>query len=152
MSLPSKWTDKIFSKLTLVYGRDFLGRWEGMEICDIKADWSHELDGYENRPKAIAWALDNLPPSKPPTVLEFRKLCNTLPQETTVFLAAPRASITCVMDALAKLMQKPAPIGFSSKEWAHRILKKYDAGEMVSGHSVKCARDALGIPTPPEAV
>jgi hypothetical protein len=80
MSLPLPWVDKIFSKLTLIYGRDFIGRWEGLEIADVKADWSHELDGFEKFPDGIAYALKNMPPGKPPTVLEFRALALRAPK------------------------------------------------------------------------
>ena len=69
MSLPLPWVDKIFLKLTLIYGRDFIGRWEGLEIADVKTDWGHELAGFENWPEAIAHALATCPPGKPPTVI-----------------------------------------------------------------------------------
>ena len=76
MSLPIEWIEKIFKKLTVTYGRDFLGRYEGIPIADIKTDSSHELGGFQAHPEAIRHALQNLNPSKPPTVYEFRKcLC-----------------------------------------------------------------------------
>ena len=143
MSLPANWTDKIFMKLTLIYGRDFTARWEGMNICDIKTDWSHELSGYENRPKAIAWALQNLPAGKPPTVLEFRKLCNTLPQEATVFLEAPKADPERVKAELSKL--SPAPVKTDGKEWARRKLAAHAAGDCVGVFGLNLARQALGL-------
>lgn len=141
MSMPAAWTDKIFMKLTLIYGRDFTGRWEGMNICDIKTDWSHELSGYENRPKAIAWALQNLPAGKPPTVLEFRKLCNTLPQEATVFLDAPKADPARVAEVLAKLSDAPAKT--DGREWARRIIQRKAAGEFINPFSLNLAKGAL---------
>ena len=141
MSMPAAWTDSIFTKLTLIYGRDFTGRWEGMNICDIKTDWSHELAGYENRPKSIAWALQNLPAGKPPTVLEFRKLCNTLPQEVTVFLDAPKADPVRVKAELAKL--SPTPAKADGREWARRIISRKAAGEFISPFSLKLAQGAL---------
>ena len=143
MSLPAPWTEKIFMKLTLIYGRDFTGRWEGMNICDIKTDWSHELSGYENRPKAIAWALTNLPPGKPPTVLEFRKLCNTLPQEATVFIDAPKADPARVKAELAKLA--PAPTKTDGREWARRIIARKEAGDFIYPCTLGMAMSALGI-------
>lgn len=141
MSMPAAWTDKIFMKLTLIYGRDFTGRWEGMNICDIKTDWSHELSGYENRPKAIAWALQNLPAGKPPTVLEFRKLCNTLPQEATVFIDAPKADPVRVAAVLAKLSDAPAKT--DGREWARRKLAAHAAGDRVGVFGLNLARQAL---------
>ena len=141
MSMPASWTEKIFMKLTLIYGRDFTGRWEGMNICDIKTDWSHEMSGYENRPKAIAWALQNLPAGKPPTVLEFRKLCNTLPQEATVFLDAPKASPIIVAKVRAAMADAPSKT--DSKEWARRILSRKAAGEVINPTSLRMAQGAL---------
>lgn len=79
MSLPQPWVEKIFQKLSLIYGRDFLGRWEGIPLDEVKADWAHELSGYQQSPDAISYALQNLP-RKPPTVLEFRAICEAAPR------------------------------------------------------------------------
>lgn len=143
MSLPADWTDKIFMKLTLIYGRDFTARWEGMNICDIKTDWSHELSGYENRPKSIAWALQNLPAGKPPTVLEFRKLCNSLPQEATVFLDAPKADPARVKEELAKIAQVAPVSKIDGREWARRIIQRKADGEFINPFSLNLAKGAL---------
>jgi hypothetical protein len=143
MSLPAPWTEKIFMKLTLIYGRDFTARWEGMNICDIKTDWSHELSGYENRPKSIAWALQNLPAGKPPTVLEFRKLCNTLPQEATVFIEQPKANPAFIAEVLSKLSD-PMP-KTDGREWARRKLAAHAAGDRVGIFGLNLARQALGV-------
>ena len=67
MSIPATWIDKIFERLSLRYGRDFLGRWEGMPIGAVKTDWCGVLEGMDKHPAAIGWALDNLPDSKAPT-------------------------------------------------------------------------------------
>jgi len=77
MSLPETWVDRIFTKLSLVYGHQFLSRWDGLALADVKADWAHELRGFAQNPNAIAYALEHLPPGKPPTVLEFRAICNS---------------------------------------------------------------------------
>ena len=69
MSLPSPWVDRIFDKLTLTYGQAFLRRWQDIDMGAVKSDWAHELAGFAQHPRAIAWALDNLYPEKPPTVL-----------------------------------------------------------------------------------
>lgn len=78
MSLPEPWVDRLFTKLVLVYGNDFLRRWDGLEIADVKADWAHELSAYQQSPGAIRYALENLP-QKPPNVLEFRAICQRAP-------------------------------------------------------------------------
>jgi hypothetical protein len=87
MSLPMPWVERIFTKLTMVYGRDFLGRWEGLDISEVKADWAHELSGFKDHAESIAYALKNLPDSgKPPTVLEFRAMCRKAPESTVLML------------------------------------------------------------------
>ncbi len=91
MSLQTALVDMIFTKLTLVYGRDFLGRWEGLNLSDVKNDWAHELSGFARHPEAIAYALQNLTPGKPPTVLEFRAIARKVPQPEFVQLPAPLA-------------------------------------------------------------
>lgn len=77
MSLPDAWVDRIFEKLTLVYGHQFLSRWDGMPIADVKASWAQELSRFQQNPGALAYAMENLPAHKAPSVLEFRALCNS---------------------------------------------------------------------------
>jgi len=86
--LPASWVEKIFQKLSLVYGRDFLSRWEGQNLSDVQADWAHELAGYVNAPNAIKYALENLP-EKPPTVLQFRAVCRQAPIHSPIQLPEP---------------------------------------------------------------
>ena len=92
MPLPSRWVDAIFAKLTVTYGQEFLRRWEGVDIAQVKADWALELAGYENQPKAIKYALESLPIDKPPTVLQFRELCRRAPVPRPAALPAPDPS------------------------------------------------------------
>lgn len=113
MSLPQPWVEKIFQKLSLVYGRDFLGRWDGIPLEEVKADWAHELSGYQQSPSAISYALQNLPP-KPPTVLEFLAICRRAPASNTPALEAPSATYTpevarkALAEARALLMRAKA--------------------------------------------
>lgn len=79
MSIPLSWVDKIFTKLTLVYGHEFLNRWRDLDIDAVKADWAHELRGFKDQPHAIAYALENLQFSKAPNVFEFREIARRAP-------------------------------------------------------------------------
>lgn len=145
MSLPSPWVDRIFDKLTLVYGQAFLRRWQDLDIEAVKTDWAHELSGLQQSPRAITYALQNLPPEKPPTVLEFRAICRRTPPE--VFVALPAAKLD--PDRLAehaatarRRMPKHAP---GNKDWAHRIINRHVAGDRVLPYTLSCAQQALGI-------
>ena len=91
MTMPLPWVEKIFRRLTLVYGRDFLSRWEGQEINGVIDDWALELAGFANWPEAIGWALNNLPADRPPTVLQFRDICRKAPARSAPALPEPEA-------------------------------------------------------------
>lgn len=83
--------DLIFTKCSLVYGRDFLSRWEGLDLAEVKADWVRELGGLLRSPAAIVYGLERLPVDRPPTVLQFRALCIGAPGDVRrgVDLALP---------------------------------------------------------------
>lgn len=144
MSLPTPWVDRIFDKLTLIYGQSFLRRWTDIDLNSVKSDWAHELSGFENHPKAIAWALQNLPADKAPTVLDFKYLARRAPPDELPRLEAPKADPARVAEELAKLapvLQKPA--ARPSTEWAQRIVERVEAGEIMSPTTVRMAREAL---------
>lgn len=145
MGLPTKWVDALFTKLTLAYGRDFLGRWEGIDVSDVKTDWGHELAGFEKHPEAIAFALANLP-IKPPTVLEFRALCRRAPAPDAPRLEAPRANPERVKAELDKLAPMRArAVDVDRKDWARVILARHEAGEKLRPIQLRFAREALGL-------
>lgn len=143
MSLPTAWTDKIFAKLSLVYGRDFVGRWEGIALADVKTDWGHELAGFVGHPEAIAFALANLPP-KPPTVVEFRALARRAPLPDVPRLEAPKADPERIARELARLapLKQGGPV-HGARDWAHRIVARAEAGDPVHSITLRFAREAL---------
>jgi len=100
----------IFTKMPLIYGRDFTARWEGLNMEDVMADWAYELAGFEKRPSAIKFALQNLPVSKPPTVLEFRAIAQRAPDCNFVRIESPRATpavMQAALDAAYAAIAKP---------------------------------------------
>ena len=86
--LPRQWVDRIFKKLTLMYGMDFLQRWEGIDEEEVKADWAEELGRFADAPHAIAYALQYAP-LKPPTVREFAEITNRAPPPNLIRLPPP---------------------------------------------------------------
>lgn len=146
MSLPAKWVEALFTKLTLAYGRDFLARWEGLDICDVKTDWGHELAGFVSHPEAIAYALANLPP-KAPTVLEFRALCRRAPVKDAPRLESPAANPERVRAELAKLgdLRVVAAKRVGGRDWVQPIIDKAERGERVSPTVLRMARQAKGM-------
>lgn len=91
--------EAIFTKCSLRYGRDFTGRWEGLDLADVKADWAHELEGVKS--EAVRHGLKNLP-DKPPTVKDFINACKGAPEMPVPKLNAPAADPDLVRAELAK--------------------------------------------------
>jgi len=94
--------DIIFKKLSLRYGRDFTGKWEGIDLDDVKSDWALELDGFERAPNAIFYALQNLPDDKAPNVAQFRAIARRAPATQAPQLAAPAANPELARACLAQ--------------------------------------------------
>lgn len=146
MSLPAPWVDRIFDKLTLTFGQSFLRRWQDIDLNAVKSDWGHELAGFAQHPRAIAWALQNLPADKPPTVLEFRALARRAPAEEMPRIEHAPAGKERITAELAKLgpgaRRKPGRI-MGNTDWAHAVVARADGGARVSRTVLKMARDAL---------
>jgi len=148
MSLPMPWVDKIFTKLTVVYGRDFLSRWEGINIEEVKADWAKELAGFINHPDSISYALKNMPDSgKPPTVLEFRAICRKAPSVEPLRIEHEPAQPSKVALELERLKMSINSGKSDPKDWARRHIARHQAGEPVKPLTLRFAREALGIKT-----
>jgi len=109
MPMPDSWIDRIFDKLTMIYGHQFLGRWSGLDLSKVKGDWAHELDGMEAHPKSIAHALQHLDPNSPPTVLQFREMCRRAPDHPTLALDAPKPDQAVIDAALQQAREAVKP-------------------------------------------
>lgn len=145
MSLPIEWIEKIFKKLTVTYGRDFLGRYEGIPIADIKTDWSHELGGFQAHPEAIRHALQNLNPSKPPTVYEFRNVCASAPKMAAIELPMPAQDPAIVAAIVKGIKGKDVVNGM--KDWAQTLKQRHEAGHKLNMNQVRCYKAALEATT-----
>jgi hypothetical protein len=133
--LPLPWVRRIFQKLSLVYGRDFLSRWEGQELDDVMADWAHELAGFADQPEAIGYALQHLPPEKPPTVLQFRGMCNQRPEKAPLALPAPESKPAPELIERVNAVIGGGRRSVDPKEWAWtlRDLELKHGGELPNG-------------------
>lgn len=151
MSLPSKWIDKIFEKLTLVYGRDFTAKYDNISIIDVKSEWCDLLGGFYDQPEAIAFALDHLPDTRAPNVLEFRSLCRQSPRHSSALLPAPKADRSVVEDQLRKMASSAFknPVNergeVDHKRWAKRLKERHGKGEKLNLVQVNAYRKALDI-------
>ena len=143
MSLPAAWVDRIFDKLALTYGRDFLGRYEGLDLNAVKSDWAHELSGFFSHPSAIAHALENLP-ERAPSVIDFRKIARLAPVPEAPRIEhspAGRERIEAELKRLAPALKPKPTIDF--RDWARRIVARHESGERITRAQLAMARDAL---------
>jgi hypothetical protein len=140
--LPISWVKRIFQKLSLVYGRDFLGRWEGQEIDGVMADWAHELAGFATQPEAIAHALQHLPADKPPTVLQFRSLCNASPVSAPLALPAPESKPAPEVVAKANEIIASRK-SIDPKAWAWKLREREAQGPGLTRAQREMWRTAL---------
>ncbi len=146
MSLPLPVIDRLFARLNATYGRDFMGRYEGLDSAAVKTSWGHELGGYEKNLKPLAWALENLP-ERCPNVIEFRALCRRAPASEVPALPEPKADKARVAAELAKLV--PLKVSIASqvdhKAWAKRLQHRDNAGEPLNLNQRRCYCLALGL-------
>lgn len=145
MSLPTPWIDRIFDKLTLTYGQAFLRRWADIDINAVKSDWAHELAGFAQHPRAIAFALENLPVDQPPTVLQFKAMARRAPAEVLPRIEAPKADPERVARELEKLttLRAEKPETVDRLGWAKSIVQRRKAGERIALGTYRIAADAL---------
>ncbi len=145
--LPDQWVNQIWKKLSIRFGRQFLARWDGVDLEDVKADWAEQLAGFICRPDCIAYALDNLPSDKPPTATQFRDLCRARPETSHApQLDMKRGPIPAnVMQALDRL-KEPLEIAAQyagPKGWAYRLRDREAQGDKLILIQRRFWREAL---------
>jgi len=102
MSLPTKVVDRLFSRLALIYGSQWLSMWQGSEINEVKSLWAAELAVFSERLEAIGWALERLP-ERPPNLVQFKALCREAPRAEAPALPLPDRDPARMAQALQSL-------------------------------------------------
>lgn len=130
MPMPAHYVDRIFTRLMVRYGSEWLRKWEGVPEDAVKADWADQLDGFERRPDCIRYALEHLP-ERAPSVTEFRAICNRMSEPAAPRLEAPKADPARVAREVAKMQAAKDAIR-QAKDWAYRLQASERAGERLS--------------------
>lgn len=85
MSLSINLIDRIFVRLTGIYGSQFTSKFRHVEggvdvgMANAKETWAHELRNFGDKLESIAYALDHLPTDHAPNAIEFRDICRRAP-------------------------------------------------------------------------
>ena len=138
MSMPPEWVERLFERLLAVYGNGLTRMWEGIDPALVKAAWCDELSSI--RPDSIRYALAHLPEDRPPTVLQFRRLCASAPEPVTPRLPAPPTN----PEAAKRVREIGVQIGASNpKAWAHALRKREQYCEVLTPFQRAAWREAL---------
>lgn len=145
----------LFSKLSLRYGSPFADRWKDVNLDDVKDDWSRELAPLNGNRAAVNYALANLP-DKPPTVIEFKRLCLSMPGEQAALhddtpVRGPNEAERAKLAELREWLSKP--VKESPRAWAYRLLEDHRLTNRHTPTAVAMAtaaveRDHLGEISP----
>lgn len=133
MALNASWIDALFARMQLRYAQTFERNFAGMDIALVKADWANVLDGVS--PKAIAYALVNLPLDWPPNAMQFHALCIRGAPERQAepeLLDAPLPDPARVAAELAKLREIQSAAKRGPKQWAFDLQARENSGERLS--------------------
>lgn len=126
--LNPKIIDRIFARLLVRYGNQWLRMWDGIDMDAVKTEWASELAVYSSNLRAIAYGLDNLPQDFPPNVSQFKAICNRRPDVQAPALPAPPINKEAAAAALRafKTAGKETPA-----EFMHRLDLEVKAGTAI---------------------
>lgn len=137
--LKSAWVDRIHARILVRYGAAWLRMWEGIDQEAVKADWAEELDGLSA--DSLAYALDHLPPDRPPTVAQFKAIALARVPAAAPALPAPKADPARVAEIVSGIAR---PAGYRHpKQWARDLLDRQKSGERIPIAHLTMARAAL---------
>ena len=133
------WVERIFVRMSAMYGRLFAEMWAGVDPAEVKATWIDDLAPFCGQ--QIAWAMEQCKSRDlPPTLPMFRSLCQQAPRPAAPALPAPVVPVEeaqrRVQEASAKALA-PRPDGLawarvkpaSAEAWEASICELAAAGD-----------------------
>lgn len=117
--LRSDWVETIHARLLVRYGDAWLRKWDGIDRAAVEQDWAEELHGLTSG--AIAHALSNLPPARPPNSAEFKALALMRPEPMPVALPAPKADPSRVAAFIAGMRKQQKR---DTLAWAYALKER----------------------------
>lgn len=89
-ALPKPWVERIFDRMSVLYGSKFADLWRGVEPEGLKQAWAEELCGFKDQPERIKQALDALRGlEQPPTLPQFINMLRNTHSTAPIALPAP---------------------------------------------------------------
>jgi hypothetical protein len=146
-ALPSAWIDRLFERFALMYGNQWLAKWQGLDLAAVKASWAADL-AFASADQ-IRKALEHCKARQvhPPSSPEFVGLCRSFApaMDTRSMLEDQRKGDIPdgVRQAIAEFLtpgRKRDP-----RDWAREILALHAEGKCPHLYGVMCAKRALGM-------
>lgn len=146
-AVPEAWIERLFVRLSAIYGSKMATMWGDCPKADIMDAWGEALASADpaNVRSALAKVAERYP-SWPPTLGEFMALCRneSTPQAHRQALPAPwpnvdQAVVATVVGQFGSGTKK------DPKDWARRILAEAEVGLYRLPIGIEKAKEALGI-------
>ena len=155
---PRAMADRLFARFVAMYGAQKVGAmWADADVDAVRDTWAGAIGRFS--PQSIAVAVRELVDSGrewPPTLPEFVELCRRgalarQQSQGVAALPAPGQTHTSREDAGEILGRIGAAAvldrgGKNPREWAHRIIRRHQAGEPVPAAALMMARTAVDAP------
>jgi hypothetical protein len=71
--------DYIFGRMSAIYGNDFARKWDGIDPNLIRQEWIGTMGRFLTYRPIMDYALRHIDPQRPPSSLQFRKICQDGP-------------------------------------------------------------------------
>jgi hypothetical protein len=148
-SLPDAWVARIFATMRATYGSAFDRAWACPAGEDpaahgafMRAHWARELGPLQANPDAIRHGLSCLPPL-PPTLPEFRALCNGRPEPPPPpALPAPKADLARVAQIVSRVQRSGSR---HPRACALALREREQAGQRLTQYQRDYWREVLGV-------
>jgi hypothetical protein len=148
MSLPESWIDRIFERLSCLYGSKFADMWRGTDVHQLKTVWADKLGGFCDRPEIIRLSLESLDEKPwPPTLPEFLEICRNHARRVgseTKRIEPPQLSIEERMERAEVLAAASAKQNsYDYRGWAKYLRREYLEGVHLLPIQILMASEAL---------
>lgn len=145
MALPSEWVDRLFLRLSVMYGAKWAAMWDGVPLADVKDGWATALARFSG--ETLGRALENCG-QFPPTLPEFVEICRTSAVPSHHYFPAlpapePTRNNKAAHKAFDLAKSWTGKRKGDGRDWAREIVALHKAGQYRSHYGLDLAREAL---------
>lgn len=121
--------DLVFGRMLARYGDEWVRKWTGVEVEDLKTDWARTIGHYSR--DAIAYGLRFLP-ERAPNAHQFAAVCMRAPPPPSPRLTAPKADPIRVAEAVTAARGALSQIDSDPLSGARQLRAREQRGERLT--------------------